>query len=82
VITNEVQYRATKAHLRQFEEAADNLEAKTGAGDQSQLTQLELEAVKAQQTRSATRSTSTNSSVPGRCRRSRPRRWRNWQRCS
>lgn len=48
MITNEVQYRATKAHLRQFEEAADNLEAKTGAGDQSKPTQLELDAVKAQ----------------------------------
>jgi hypothetical protein len=48
VITSEVQYRATKAHLRRFEEAADDLEAKTGAGDQSKLTQVELDAVRAQ----------------------------------
>jgi HTH-type transcriptional regulator/antitoxin HigA len=48
VITNEVQYRATKAHLRQFEEAADNLEAKTGSGEQSKLAQVEFDAVRAQ----------------------------------
>jgi HTH-type transcriptional regulator/antitoxin HigA len=49
VITNEVQYRATKAHLAKFEEAAANLEvtlAKGGA--RARLTQLELDAVRAQ----------------------------------
>lgn len=45
MITNEVQYRATKAHLAQFEEAAVSLEARR---DQSKLMQLELDAVRAQ----------------------------------
>ena len=48
LITNEVQYRATKAHLRQFEEAAANLEAKITADGPSKLSQLELDAVRAQ----------------------------------
>jgi len=49
VITNEVQYRATKAHLAKFDEAAANHEvtlAKGGA--RARLTQLELDAVRAQ----------------------------------
>jgi HTH-type transcriptional regulator/antitoxin HigA len=48
LITNEVQYRATKAHLRQFEEAAANLDARINADGQSKLSQLELDAVRAQ----------------------------------
>ena len=48
VITNEVQHRATKAHLRRFEEAAVNLAARIGADGASKLTQLELHAVRAQ----------------------------------
>ena len=47
MITNEVQYRATKAHLRQFDEALANLEAKA-APKRSKLTQLEIDAVGAQ----------------------------------
>ena len=48
MIINEVQYRATLAHLRQFEEAATNLEANAGAGKRSKLAQVELDAVRAQ----------------------------------
>ena len=48
MITNEVQYRATKAHLRQFEEAAANLAARINADGPSKLSQLELDAVRAQ----------------------------------
>jgi len=47
MITNDVQYRATQAHLRQFEEALANLE-KTGAGNPSKLAVLEIDAVRAQ----------------------------------
>ena len=45
MITNEVQYRATKAHLAQFEEALANLEAKARVGKRSRLAQLEIDAV-------------------------------------
>ena len=45
MITNEVQYRATRAHLAKFEEAALNLAARQG---RSKLAQLELDAVRAQ----------------------------------
>ena len=45
MITNEVQYRATRAHLAKFEEAALNLAARQ---DRSKLTQLEIDAVRAQ----------------------------------
>lgn len=48
VITNEVQYRATKAHLTTFEQAAANLEAKSATGRAAKLAQLELDAVRAQ----------------------------------
>jgi hypothetical protein len=48
VITNQAQCRATKAHLRQFEEAAANLEGKTDAGTRSKLQQLELDAIRSQ----------------------------------
>jgi len=48
MITNEVQYRATKAHLGRFEEAAANLESRLNEGGSSKLTQLELEAVRSQ----------------------------------
>lgn len=49
MITNEVQYRATKAHLAKFDEAAANLEATlTKGGASARLTQLELDAVRAQ----------------------------------
>ena len=49
MITNEVQYRATKAHLAKFEEAAANLEATLAKGGaRARLTQLELDAVRAQ----------------------------------
>lgn len=48
MITNEVQYRATKAHLAQFEEAVANLEAKLDKAKPSKLARLELDAVRAQ----------------------------------
>lgn len=48
MITNEVQRRSTQAHLRQFEEALVNLEAKAGPGKRSKLAQLEIDAVRAQ----------------------------------
>lgn len=47
MITNDVQYRSTKAHLRQFEEALANL--KTTAGKKpTRLQRLEIDAVSAQ----------------------------------
>jgi len=46
MITNEVQYRATKAHLERFEQAAANLAAQEGKPNR--LRQLELDAVNAQ----------------------------------
>ena len=48
MITNEVQHRATKAHLRQFDDALANLEAKAAAPKRSKLAQLEIDAVRAQ----------------------------------
>ena len=48
MITNEVQYRATKAHLRQFEEATTNLEQRIKTTGPSTLARLELDAVRAQ----------------------------------
>ncbi|MCA1672444.1 MAG: helix-turn-helix domain-containing protein [Actinobacteria bacterium] len=48
MITNEVQYRATKAHLHQFEEAAANLEQKINTTGPSRIVSLELDAVRAQ----------------------------------
>jgi DNA-binding XRE family transcriptional regulator len=47
VITNEVQYRATKAHAARFEEALRNLEAQAGVPDRKRR-QLEIAAVRAQ----------------------------------
>lgn len=48
MITNEVQYRATKAHLETFEAAATNLEQRAGSGERTKLQQLEIDAVQAQ----------------------------------
>jgi len=48
MITNEVQYRATKAHLDRFEAAAANLEQKAGTGKRTKLQQLEIDAVHSQ----------------------------------
>lgn len=48
MITNEVQYRATKAHLEQFAQAEVNLEARAGTGSRSRLAQLEIDAVRSQ----------------------------------
>lgn len=48
MIANEVQYRATKAHLERFEEAAANLERRAGTGKRTKLQQLEIDAVQAQ----------------------------------
>lgn len=48
MITNEVQYHATKAHLEKFDEAAANLAAKLAGSRGSKLAQLELDAVRAQ----------------------------------
>jgi len=46
MITNEVQYRATKVHLERFDEAAANIEARPG--NRTKLEQLELDAVRSQ----------------------------------
>ena len=46
VITNELQYRATKAHLERFDQAAANIEARPGK--RTKLDRLELDAVRAQ----------------------------------
>ena len=48
MITNEVQRRSTEAHLRQFEEALTNLEAKHHGKKRSKLAQLEIDAVRSQ----------------------------------
>lgn len=48
MITNEVQRRATEAHLRQFEEALANLEAKHRGKKRTKLAQLEIDAVRSQ----------------------------------
>lgn len=48
MITNEVQHRSTKAHLRRFEEAAANLEARSLVSGPSRLARLEIDAVRAQ----------------------------------
>ena len=48
MITNEVQYRATKAHLARFEDAMANLAARTEGGRPSRLAQLEMDAVASQ----------------------------------
>ena len=46
MITNQVQYRATKANLDRFEEAAANIEARPGKP--TKLDKLELDAVRSQ----------------------------------
>ncbi|HEY5244849.1 MAG TPA: helix-turn-helix domain-containing protein [Acidimicrobiales bacterium] len=48
MITNEVQYRATKAHLAKFEEAVANLEAAGGDPAGAKLRSLELDALRSQ----------------------------------
>jgi HTH-type transcriptional regulator/antitoxin HigA len=48
VITNEVQRRSTEAHLRRFEEAIANLEAKHRGEKRPKLAQLEIDAVRSQ----------------------------------
>lgn len=48
MITNDVQYRATKAHLDRFEKAAVNLDAQMTQDPHSRLIRLELDAVHAQ----------------------------------
>jgi len=47
MITNDVQYRSTKSHLAQFEEALANLRAKAGKKP-TKLQKLEIDAVAAQ----------------------------------
>ena len=46
MITNDVQYRVTKGHLRQFEEALANLDAAPGTKP-AKLRKLEIDAVQA-----------------------------------
>lgn len=46
MITNEVQYRATKVHLERFEAAAANITGRSGA--RTALERLELDAIAAQ----------------------------------
>ena len=47
MITNDVQFRSTKAHLAQFEEAVANLTATAGKKP-SKLQRLEIDAASAQ----------------------------------
>ena len=47
MITNEVQYRATKAHAAQFQEALRNMEADVGVPDRKRR-RLEIAAVRSQ----------------------------------
>ncbi|MCE7885255.1 MAG: XRE family transcriptional regulator [Actinobacteria bacterium ATB1] len=47
MITNETQYRATAAHLGQFEEALANLEATAAQAPDAKLRTLEIDAIKA-----------------------------------
>jgi len=44
MITDEVQYSATEAHLKRFDEAASNIESRPGK--RTKLDQLELDAVR------------------------------------
>lgn len=46
MIANEVQFRATKAHLERFDQAAANIEARPG--ERTPLERLELDAVRSQ----------------------------------
>ena len=48
MISNEVQYRATLAHARQFEEALHNLEVRSPGAERSKMEQLEIDAVASQ----------------------------------
>ncbi len=48
MITTENQYRATVNHLRQFEDALRNLEARHPSGKRTKRAQLEIDAVRAQ----------------------------------
>jgi HTH-type transcriptional regulator/antitoxin HigA len=48
VITTEVQYRATVNHLRQFEEALNNLESQHPPESRTKRAQLDIDAVRAQ----------------------------------
>lgn len=48
MITNEVQYQSTEAHLQKLEEAAINLRARLGSVESPKLAQLGLDAVQAQ----------------------------------
>jgi hypothetical protein len=48
MIPDEVQYRNTEAHLRQFQEALQDLEAASLAGRRGKLAQLEIDTVRTQ----------------------------------
>jgi ribosome-binding protein aMBF1 (putative translation factor) len=48
MITNEVQYRATRTHLSRFEEAIANLEGQTAAVREQKRRSLELGALRSQ----------------------------------
>lgn len=48
VINDEVQYRATKAHLEQFDAATANLEAESISRGRTKFAQLAIDAVRAQ----------------------------------
>jgi hypothetical protein len=48
MITNVVQYLATKGHLARFDQAAANLEAQLASKDAPRLLQVEVDAVRSQ----------------------------------
>ena len=79
MITNEVQYRATKAHLERFEDAAANIEARPG--ERNKLERLELDAIRAQADDLRVELADFDELRGELCRRSTWHRWRNCRRC-
>lgn len=79
MITNEVQCRATKAHLEQFEQASANIEARPGRRTKSNNSNWTSYAPRP--TTCAMNSQNTSGCAAAPSRRSARRVWRNWRRC-